>query len=217
MKLIALPDLHAQTRTLERMGALLAEVDYVLLAGDLTNGSLNDARQLVGLVQEYNPNVLAVPGNMDNRPILAYLEQTGINLHAQGCEIDGVAFAGVGGSLPFAGSFVFEEDELAGLLAASVHDLPPEKPLVLVCHQPPISTANDRLDNGQHVGSKAVRTFIEAHQPMVCFTGHVHEGHGIDRIGDTQIINPGPLWRGDQYAYAEINGGQVTRLEIRKI
>jgi Icc-related predicted phosphoesterase len=38
----------------------------------------------------------------------------------------------------------------------------------------------------------------------LCFTGHIHEGIGIDRIGRTVIVNPGPF-RSGHYAYAEIN------------
>jgi hypothetical protein len=61
-----------------------------------------------------------------------------------------------------------------------------------------------------------VRTYIETRQPLICFTGHIHEAKGIDRIGRTQIINPGPLWKGG-YAYAEVEGGQIKTLEIRQL
>jgi len=65
------------------------------------------------------------------------------------------------------------------------------------------------------VGSVAVRLFIEKYQPKICFTGHIHESVGVDKIGDTHIINPGMLNRGC-FAYAEI-GENVDTLEIRRI
>ncbi len=33
---------------------------------------------------------------------------------------------------------------------------------------------------GRHVGSAAVRRFIERHRPLACFTGHIHEAAGMD-------------------------------------
>jgi Icc-related predicted phosphoesterase len=41
------------------------------------------------------------------------------------------------------------------------------------------------------VGSTAVRTVIERHQPPLALFGHIHEGRGISRIGKTLCINPG--------------------------
>ena len=41
------------------------------------------------------------------------------------------------------------------------------------------------------VGSSAVRTSIERHQPMLALHGHVHESRGEARIGRTVCLNPG--------------------------
>jgi len=89
-----------------------------------------------------------------------------------------------------------------------------DTPLVLMSHQPPINTQCDRIATGAHVGSHAVRRFIEIRQPLVCFTGHIHESVALDNIGDTRIVNPGMLANG-QYAYAEIGQGKAT-VEIRR-
>jgi len=40
----------------------------------------------------------------------------------------------------------------------------------------------------QHVDGRA---FIEARQPAVCITGHIHESPGVDRIGRTTVVNAG--------------------------
>ncbi len=217
MKIIALPDIHGRTGQLKNMAAELSEADVVLLVGDLTDGSIDEAMRVVNTVRQYNERILAVPGNMDTNRIMVYLANEGMNIHRRYTFVDDVAFMGVGGALPFAGRFVFSEMELTILLNEAVSDLDPDIPQVLVCHQPPIDTLNDLLHTGDHVGSKALRLFIRAQQPLICFTGHIHEGVGIDAIDDTPVVNPGPLWREGKYAYAEIEKGKVVTLEIRKV
>lgn len=68
--------------------------------------------------------------------------------------------------------------------------------MILISHTPPAGTAIDRLKNGKHVGSEAVRAFIETHQPDLCISGHIHEARGEDTIGNTRIYNPGMLQHG---------------------
>jgi Icc-related predicted phosphoesterase len=41
------------------------------------------------------------------------------------------------------------------------------------------------------VGSTAVRTAIEKHQPLLSLHGHIHESKGAIKIGRTLSINPG--------------------------
>ena len=49
---------------------------------------------------------------------------------------------------------------------------------------------------GKHVGSESVRAFIDQHEPLVCLTGHIHEGRGVDTIAGCPVINPGRLSEG---------------------
>ena len=217
MKLIALPDLHGRTSMLTQLGSVMAQADWILLPGDVTNGSLQEAHQVLGIIRQHNPNILAIPGNMDNQQIDDYFTRENLNVHGDNRVIDGVAFLGVGGALPFYGRFVFEEPELADLLKQAVTELDPQLPQVLLCHQPPLNTVNDIIRSGKHAGSQSVREFIEHYQPILCFTGHIHVGTGIDRIGQTHIINPGPLWESGHYAWAEIENGAVQEIGIRSI
>ena len=83
----------------------------------------------------------------------------------------------------------------------------------MVSHQPPYDTINDQVSPGVHVGSKSIRKFIEERQPLICFTGHIHEGTGIDHIGNTAIVNPGPAGKGS-YVLTEILDGKIKRLEV---
>jgi hypothetical protein len=54
----------------------------------------------------------------------------------------------------------------------------------------------DRLSSGIHVGSTAVREFVERRQPDVVICGHIHEARGTDRLGKTKIVNCGKAGSG---------------------
>jgi Icc-related predicted phosphoesterase len=83
-------------------------------------------------------------------------------------------------------------------LAQDLRRIPVNDPLhtVAVIHAPPFNTHCDVLFDGRHIGSKAVRSWIEKNQPCLALHGHIHEspqlsGTFFDRIGATTIINPG--------------------------
>lgn len=213
---LALPDLHDKVDAVKAITRPLAQADLVLLPGDMTNGGIRHLLRLLDILEEVNEALYAVPGNWDTPQVLAHLSREGYNLHRTYVAYEDFVLVGVGGSLPFAGGFVFGEERLAAMLDEAIQGAP-DLPLVLVCHQPPYGTACDRLDDGQHVGSRAVRDFILRVQPLLCFTGHIHEAQAVDSLGQTRLINPGPLWLSHAYAYAEISAGQVTTCEIRPI
>jgi Icc-related predicted phosphoesterase len=219
MKIIALTDIHGHLETIDRMAHDLRSVDLILLTGDLTHfGREKEAREVITAVQKYNRYLLAVPGNCDHPQVETYLNLQQINLHGRGKNIDGLSIMGLGGSLPCPGHTPneYNERQLADLLEQGRSMLSgEEKPLILLSHQPPHNTVNDRVALNFHVGSHAVRDFIEKYQPLICCTGHIHEGVGIDTIRQTQIVNPGPLRKGG-YTYMEIDS-TVSRLEIRSL
>jgi len=216
MIIMAIADTHGHTAALAALSAHLAHADVVFLAGDLTQfGHADEAARVMEAVRAANPNVLAVSGNCDYPDVTSYLAEEGIGLHATHVVRDGVAFLGVGGSLPCPGHTPneFSEKELAAFLAEAAEGLTRDLPWVLVSHQPPRDTEVDRVRSGMHVGSRAVRDFIAEFEPLACFTGHIHEAAGMDAIGPTRIVNPGPL-RNGHYAYAEVSR-TLSVLEIR--
>ncbi len=219
MIILGLPDIHGDTEKLKKLTNEIKSADLVILLGDITNfGHKPEMESIVTWVQNVNEHCLAVPGNCDYPDSEEMLDQLGVNLNGRFRVIDGKAFTGLGASLetPFKGTpFEVSETYLRQQLDKSVFDLDQTLPKVMVSHQPPFNTKADAVNSELHVGSKNVRSFIETYQPLVCFTGHIHEGQGIDAIGSTQIINPGPVYQGF-YAYAEI-GTSVEILEIRKI
>lgn len=218
MKIVALTDIHGNISAIERLAVPLADADIVLLAGDLTQfGGERDAARVLAAVRECNRRVYAVAGNCDRRDVAEWLETEGISLHGRHEVLDGVAFLGLGGSLPAPGGTPneFTDAELARLLDAAAEGLDLALPWLLVSHQPPAQTDLDMVRGGRHVGSTAVRRFIERHRPLACFTGHIHEAAGTDAIGPTRMVNPGPA-RGGRYAYAEVTD-RVEVLAIRQV
>ena len=60
-----------------------------------------------------------------------------------------------------------------------------------------------------HVGSTAVREFLEEAQPDICLCGHIHEARAVDRVGRTVVVNPGALAQGG-YVLLRSNSGQLS-------
>jgi Icc-related predicted phosphoesterase len=217
MRIIAITDLHAKTEALKALSDQLQSSDLVLFCGDTTHfGHEREIKDILLTLQAFNPNVFGVTGNCEYPDAEKYLVAQDISLNMTFREFHGYCLFGLSGSLPCPGRTPNEytEEEYEALL----HDLvpPPGKPLLMVTHQPPCNTKNDEVSPGFHVGSKSIRQFIEKHRPLICFTGHIHEGIAIDYIGSTAVINPGPA-RGGNYAVAEVEGNTVLRLDIKHI
>jgi len=67
---------------------------------------------------------------------------------------------------------------------------------VLVSHSPPRDTHCDAIGARAHVGSRAVRAYVERHRPPLVLSGHIHESPRVtgawrDAIGPTAVVNPG--------------------------
>ena len=80
---------------------------------------------------------------------------------------------------------------------------------MLVSHNPPKDTACDVIPGDVHVGSTAVREFLEEAQPDICLCGHIHEARAVDRVGRTVVVNPGALAQGG-YVLLRSNSGQLS-------
>lgn len=207
MKIIAFGDIHMATAQAASIPGI-TEADLILLNGDLTNyGSTSDAKNVLDEILSLNPKVLAQFGNMDGPDINDYLEKLDMNLHGQARLIQGeVCLIGVGGSnfTPFNTPSELPEEEIFQLasqafkqageyisLAEPLHNK--KIPTILISHVPPFDTKIDSLHSGKHVGSRAIRTIIEKHQPDLCISGHIHEAKGQDMIFNTPVYNPGML------------------------
>lgn len=69
---------------------------------------------------------------------------------------------------------------------------------ILVCHQPPYGCL-DQINfpgapkdwQGKHAGSKVILDYVRKYPPKYVFCGHIHEGEGHDKIGETKVYNLG--------------------------
>lgn len=205
-------DIHGDLSAAERFGACLPQADLALVSGDITNfGGRKEAEEVLARLAKRSKRMLAVPGNCDRPEVGAFLTEIGCNLDGRFVDIEGLCFLGLGGSLPCPGRTILEysEEELAETLEAAYREMPQGSPFVLICHQPSYGTKLDRVFGGIHVGSKAVRKFIESRKPLACFCGHIHESTGTDRIGGTIMCNPGPL-AGGRYTLAVWDGERIS-------
>jgi len=218
MLFVMLTDIHGKNENISKISEVLAEADAVIISGDITHfGREKEATKVLENIKRFNPNIFAVSGNCDYPGVEKILDEGGYNINGTLISVGGFSVIGLAGSLPCPGRTPneFTEDELESALKNAVSGMTLKSNLILVSHQPPVNSISDEVREGIHVGSKAVRSFIEKYQPLVCFTGHIHEGIGIDTIGKTKIVNPGPLWYG-KYTYARISDGQIEKLEIRQ-
>jgi len=187
----------------------IGSADQVIITGDITNyGSSRDAETVLNRLRAFNSSILGVAGNLDQPDVARYLEDLGISLHGRGRTIEGLGIMGLGGSnyTPFNTPYEFSEEELGAFLAAGFAQLENVQNFILVSHTPPVRTNTDRLADGKHVGSRAVRTFIEEKQPFLCLSGHIHESRGQDTIGRTLVLNPGMMKDGGYIEVLYENG-----------
>jgi Icc-related predicted phosphoesterase len=217
MKIISFGDVHMATRNLDRMGEVMRDCELVIVSGDLTNfGGIDDARKVLTDVRRACSSVLALPGNLDRREVIPFLEEEGIALHGKGLTIGGIGIFGCGGSniTPFSTPIELSETEIYATLRAGYEAVRDVRPLLMICHTPPYDTKCDRIMSGKPVGSTAARRFIEEVKPEVCISGHVHESAGVDEIGPTKILNAGPF-KGGGYIVVLAEGGRLdARLEF---
>lgn len=214
MIIIALTDIHGKVDYLPQVANDLRGADLILIAGDITNfGNKADAQMILSQLRQYNTNILAVPGNCDPAEVNDLLGAEGINLNGNCIEKDGIGFAGLGGSLPCHGLTPYEmsEQSFGDRLTALESKITTEK-FVLVTHQPARGTRADHVGE-KHCGCDAIREFVERTKPVIAVSGHVHEAIGVDKIGETTVLNPGPF-RDGSYAYILLDD-DVLRVAIR--
>ncbi len=215
MKIIAFTDIHGAVDRVEEILKREPDCSAVILGGDLTtNGTVKQAQDSIRSVQRFGKPVFAVAGNMDRPETDAAFEEIGVGINARGVMLDHIGIFGVSASPPTSLHTPYEisEEEIALRAHSGWKDIQAARTTIFVPHAPPANTKVDLLTNGNHVGSTAIRKFIEQHQPTVVVCGHIHEARGIDILGSSQIINCGPAGRG---YYAVITIGKEVLLEMK--
>ncbi|MCD6404007.1 MAG: metallophosphoesterase [Nanoarchaeota archaeon] len=188
MKVLAFSDIHGNWYQLMKLKE--KEADLVIVCGDL-KGKSNNVEYGLSILAEFNKKVLIVPGNFERPEEVDEwcLKYDFINLHGRLYEFMGYKFFGIGGALrgPFNTPFEMEEEDFERFLKG----LKSDDKTILVTHNPPYKCV-DRTTVGIHIGSKALRDFIERNVIKLCLCGHVHERAGESCIiNDTKVINVG--------------------------
>ena len=209
---IVVGDIHDEPESFARIPEI-GEADGVIITGDLTiTGGARQAEAVMAAINAHCPVLWAQIGNMDRPEVDAWLSEKGCNLHTRVQELTpDIALFGVGGSTftPFGTPSEFPEASFAEWLNACWQRARVYPHTILVSHNPPKDTACDVIPGDVHVGSTAVREFLEEAQPELCLCGHIHEARAIDRVGRTLVVNPGALAQGG-YVVVRSNDGQLS-------
>ena len=195
MRFLVLSDIHGDEKHLEQLDEEFAIADAVLFAGDFARFEASEtALPVLNTLVKKHDSLFCVLGNCDEKDFLKELENLDVSVQGDLVFRDGLAFAGSGGGLQFTGVTPFErtEEELISDLNI-IKEKDSCDNLILLIHHPPYDTKLDTINGGAHVGSKAVRAFIEEHQPLAVISGHIHESFAVDKLGSTVLINPGSL------------------------
>jgi len=223
MKLLAITDIHGRVNSLRRVLNSVGNVNYVLLGGDIAFMPGYSSSEALKVLSDWCVKscckAYVVPGNTDTKSIL-YLNHPNIEvIHLSISFINSFTIGGIGGGLGFSfWEYGKLTDELMGefvneFLMKYGPALIPYK-WVLLTHTPPYGVKTDVLYTGEHVGSKALRKLVELRKPSLVVNGHIHEARGIDYLGRTLIVNPGPCYKG-YYAVIHVKDKSI-RAELQR-
>ncbi len=200
MRVLAVSDIHNDVENIISYIDKISMInfDIIIIIGDFTDYNVPKGftQQDIGelIIEEFKTfkkPILVVPGNFD-KELIELFEKKDISLHGEGKIIDNFGFYGFGGArTPFNTSLEPSEEEIKAGLKKGYEKVKNCKFKIQVTHMPPFNTKVDIAYTGAHIGSEAVREFIENFKPNVSICAHVHEAKGLDEIGQTKIINCG--------------------------
>ena len=226
MKILVLSDLHANNENVGKLEDQFAKADAVIFAGDFAKCFKPETgKEALNTLCTKHDTIFAVLGNCDEPEFIEELEDREICVEKTLVFHEGLAVAGSGGGTYFTGKTANEREEAEilsdfNIVKNSVEqtgDASLWKSLVLISHNPPKDTKCDAVNAELHAGSQMFTDFIKENQPLAVVCGHIHEGKAVDKIGDTVVINPGPLQEGN-YAWLEVEkdgeNWKVTKTEL---
>ncbi|MBX7077227.1 MAG: metallophosphoesterase [Methanobacteriaceae archaeon] len=203
MKILTISDIHGKANPNLEKYLENNDIDLVLISGDITDfGPLDFVPEFINSVAATGVDVISIPGNCDPTGICnAINDSDSICIHNNLVAYDDVILFGFGGSnpTPFDTPGEFQDPDLYDALKelfAEYEFVANEDANVLkilLTHAPPFDTMVDVLPDGNHAGSISLRKIIEEFKPDINLCGHIHEAIAKDEIGDTIVLNPGPL------------------------
>lgn len=212
MNILAISDVHGNENN--KLYSYLNDnkIDLLIVSGDITNfGPVDFVEYFINKLSEYGTEIFAIPGNCDPDDVeRKIIDSNAVCIHNTVIEYENLVLYGFGGSnpTPFDTPGEFDEDTFYKSIKAVLEsknidsvkeptdEFPHGKIPILVTHAPPKDTEADKIADGSHVGSEAIRRIIEEYKPSLNICGHIHEAMSMDMLGDTVIINPGMLEEG---------------------
>ncbi len=192
-------DIHCRLHNLELLIEKYAgRVEALFLSGDIEcNGGLVKALSRAG-------KVFAVTGNMDDQYIARLLRDNGFNVEGEVLDIGDYYVAGISGREPV------NSVERVERLLEEYGEL--KKPLIVLAHHPPHGVV-DKTFLRVHAGLYEARRLVEKYRPLLYLCGHIHEARGYARLGDTLVVNAGPLAKG-YYALIDLDKLEVMMKKL---
>ena len=217
MRILVVSDFHGSVEVSERTAekAKAIEATCIVICGDLTHfGSVADAQKISEPLVSQGLPVLYVPGNCDPAQLADTKINGTVNLHGQCHQLGNISFIGIGGApaSSFYSWYELSETQIMNILEQSADHCSTDRLLVVVSHAPPKDTLVDLAFSKVHAGSVSLRAFIEERKPSIVFCGHIHEARGIDHMGNTIIVNPGPVRHGN-CAIADLDSKIEVKLD----
>ena len=172
--------------------------DLILYAGDdlhrFQEEGINHFSELARYTKQQR--VLAVAGNDDFAEVKAVLNAENVHdLHESEYVLGDYVFLGLEGSTSGPGLLKHTEREVEEHLDKKMSAIK-GKTLIVLSHAPPYGTLDlgirfaNPADSANHIGSKALKAFIEKANPAVVVCGHCHsQGRIFSNIGATKVVN----------------------------
>ncbi len=174
---------------------MLKAAEYRLLFNKASKTMNEKYETIEGLICKYgNAECRMLPGNYDID--LRYTALVDRDMHQKNMDFGGLKFSGYGGApiatsgIPEKLSVVFHETNDNGKLFSEPENYFTEtEPDVMVIHNPAYGYF-DSIPGLGHVGSLGIRNYLDAHNPKLVVSGHVHEDYGIAaRKNGTVLLN----------------------------
>ncbi len=218
MKLLIISDIHGKIEGMEKIFQIEKDFDALICNGDFIDmyalpegfSEMYVTDMILQKLLLCRKPLLCIPGNHDIPELIEFFEEAGCNLHGKTKKLGNLTFAGYGGaSTPFNTNYEPTELEIKSALGGFAKTT---KNLVLVVHMPPRDTKLDRVGE-KHVGSQAVREFIERTKPILVISAHIHENGGVDKINNTTLFYPGPFFEGKYGTVSITESGVECKLK----
>jgi Icc-related predicted phosphoesterase len=211
LKIIVIADVHSSREAYEKtvQKAKEAQADAICVCGDLTHfGTVKETEEYLSILVQSQTQVFFVPGNLDPPDSVNAKTKGATCIHATCRNVKDYSFIGLGA---LHRAVEVPEDKIMQWLREGSSECSQKVHTIIVSHVPPRDTKVDVAFIGGHAGSRNFRRFIIDTKPVAVFCGHIHEGRGIDHIGNTIIVNPGAARRG-YYAFVKLNGSVDVEL-----